>query len=647
MLFTTNIEQNYKTLLSNLSSGKSTISETLIDLTETHLMEMLLPSFRYTGKELLVGEGDGILPGDVTGQLVLNRELGEKLLDEARRRNTKIDLIYSTPYGDLEDFRLIQSIRGFFTNQKGRTTFCPVQASCEGIPSIVGVNCTYIEEQDQMTYKYFFKDGSYIEIEQPIRKVYFSIYGNTIEILEGQFLSMSGRHGRIYKGELLVEEPLIAKVYKLLTQCYLEAIEMVGPLKAHTCIVETNTFQQNKQWLIDSIQSEEFQLFQELVHHAQDVTDLEVFATAHTTKGMVQTLLYASHISIDDDNRVVIKVREDKYALGLLRDERMWNDPEAIDLMRLIFLGPDVVGKHFNKFKNQYVEIFSNLLYQTFKVGVGKIAVIRLLCMPFKMIFTEKFDVKRFSQKFDLDEKAVRNRVNVLTNETETYHGCRGVRVTVQREDICELWCEGLLKAAKRANDEGIKTQIQILLSMVTFPQEVEMFIEVFERKIREMIGTKCDWIRGISVMIETSGAFHLIEDILDLKGKNYLLNGALFGGNDFTAACLNMNRTDSANSIIPSYVQLGIMNRSPFQTINTQIVGKAIVTSLRRIRNLRRINNRDYLIGLGGEIAGDWESVQWLTRHAAPLGLNYVSTPPERILFSLFASAQASLVEF
>ncbi|MEK4949350.1 hypothetical protein NST12_03075 [Bacillus sp. FSL W8-1127] len=69
--------------------------------------------------------------------------------------------------------------------------------------------------------------------------------------------------------------------------------------------------------------------------------------------------------------------------------------------------------------------------------------------------------------------------------------------------------------------------------------------------------------------------------------------------------------------------------------------------TSLRRIRNLRRINNRDYLIGLGGEIAGDWESVQWLTRHAAPLGLNYVSTPPERILFSLFASAQASLVEF
>ncbi|MED1489985.1 hypothetical protein [Bacillus smithii] len=97
MLFTTNIEQNYKTLLSNLSSGKSTISETLIDLTETHLMEMLLPSFRYTGIELLVGEGDGILPGDVTGQLVLNRELGEKLLDEARRRNTSLNYVSTPP----------------------------------------------------------------------------------------------------------------------------------------------------------------------------------------------------------------------------------------------------------------------------------------------------------------------------------------------------------------------------------------------------------------------------------------------------------------------------------------------------------------------------------------------------------------------
>ena len=144
MLSTINVAENYKALLSDLSSRKSTVSEILIDLTDTHLMEMLLPSFRYAGKELLVGEGDGILPGDVTGQLILNRELGEKLLDEARRRNTEVDLIYSTPYGDLEDFHLIQSIRGFFTNQKGRTTFCPVQASCEGIPSIVGVNCNYI-----------------------------------------------------------------------------------------------------------------------------------------------------------------------------------------------------------------------------------------------------------------------------------------------------------------------------------------------------------------------------------------------------------------------------------------------------------------------------------------------------------------------
>lgn len=179
---------------------------------------------------------------------------------------------------------------------------------------------------------------------------------------------------------------------------------------------------------------------------------------------------------------------------------------------------------------------------------------------------------------------------------------------------------------------------------MVTLPQEVEHFIGVLERKLDELVGEDRDWFRGVSVMIETSGSYHLAEEILDVGGRRIDVNGALFGGNDFTAACLNMNRADSAALILPSYVRLGIFQKSPFDTLNQQIVGKALSFTLRRARVLKRKNSRDYLLGLGGEIAGDWDSVQWLTENAAPYGLDYVSTPPNRLLYALFASAQASL---
>jgi pyruvate,orthophosphate dikinase len=216
------------------------------------------------------------------------------------------------------------------------------------------------------------------------------------------------------------------------------------------------------------------------------------------------------------------------------------------------------------------------------------------------------------------------------------------VRVTVQRQDICEIWCEGIIKAAHKAQTNDVNVTLQILLSMVTFPKEVSMFVETFE-KLVQSYGIQ-DLVRGVSIMIETSGSFHVLEDILDVKGTNIELNGALFGGNDFTAACLNMNRADSAKSIIPEYVKLNIMPSSPFQIINEQIIGKSIVQGLRRTKLLKLSNGREYLMGLGGEIAGSWQSVKWLSKHAAPHGLNYVSTPPDRILFSLFASAQSVL---
>ncbi|APH68813.1 hypothetical protein BAX60_16030 [Bacillus subtilis] len=623
--------------LHKISQGILSPRDVLFELQEEQLTDLLAPNFIKEDGHSSIANGESILPGDVSGQLVLDRKLGETLLKEAQKRNTTIDLIYSLEGGDLEDFYVLTSSKGFFTNQKARTTFCPVQASCEGIPTLVNVNCKYQFNMETRQITYTFNDGSKFEIEQPSRRI---IIKKDI-INEGEYLSLNSNKGLIFKGNLSSTPSTIIKVYHILSQAFIEALDNYGPDNAEQNIIYSSIYQNNKKFLIETIQSPEFLGFKKLLEEAYNISNLKVLSTAHTTRTMTLTRMYGSDISVVN-GEVCLQSNSNRYGLGLLRDERMWNQTSDIDLMRIIFLGEEIVGESYLEYRDKYLQRFTDMVYDVFKVGTGEIAVVRLLCMPYNMIFTKAFDTKSFSEKYNLNEKAVSDRVKILANESETYHGCRGVRVTVQRQDICQIWSEGVIRAAHKAYNEGVNVHLQILLSMVTFPEEVSMFVEIFEKLVKSY-GIQ-DLVRGVSIMIETSGAFHVLEDILDVKGEDIELNGALFGGNDFTAACLNMNRADSAKSIIPEYVKLNIMPSSPFQIINEQIVGKAIVQGLRRTKLLKLSNRREYLMGLGGEIAGSWHSVKWLSKNAAPHGLNYVSTPPDRILFSLFASAQSVL---
>ncbi|WP_126427924.1 putative PEP-binding protein [Brevibacillus marinus] len=630
-------EQNIADLLEQVAKNQISPEDVLFYVTERDLMDLLSPSFIPGDNYHAVGHGDSILPGDVTGQLVLDRQLGEFLLREAEKRNTSIDLIYSRGNGNLEDFYVLKSSKGFFTNQRGRTTFCPVQASCEGVPTLVGVNCKYdiLDHPSQLTYT--FNDGSTITIEQPRRAVIFE----QAAVKESEWVSLSANKGLILKGRLESRPSDISKLYDILADCYLEALETYEFAKAEAHIIETSCYRKNKDFLVSTAESTTFKGFQVVKNAAHNISHLKVFATAHTSKAVALTKLFSSDISVVNGD-IQVKSNADLYGIGLLRDERMWNKPADIDLMRIVFLGQDVIGDQYLTYKEHYLQRLTDMMYDVFQAGTGEIAVVRLLCMPYNMIFPQEFNISQFSQRYGLPEKAVEDRIRVLANETETYHGCRGVRVTVQREDICKLWCEGVINAAKKADRQGIPVKLQVLLSMVTFPQEVSMFINTFEQTLKDLNAQHV--VRGISVMIETSGSFHLAEDILNVKGEDVEVNGALFGGNDFTAACLNMNRSDSAVSIIPEYIKLNIMPTNPFQSLNEQIVGKAIVQTLKRANLLQRRNKRHYLMGLGGEIAGSWESVTWLAKHAAPHGLRYVSTPPDRIFYSLFASAQSTL---
>jgi pyruvate,orthophosphate dikinase len=171
------------------------------------------------------------------------------------------------------------------------------------------------------------------------------------------------------------------------------------------------------------------------------------------------------------------------------------------------------------------------------------------------------------------------------------------------RRDLTELEIEGILRAAADVMAQGGRVDLSILVATVTFPEEIAHYIDwydgVYDRLLAE--GLRLPSVR-LSMMIETSAAYHLLDRFFRLRGRHIALRGALFGCNDLTAATLNLNRTDAVRAVIPEYIKLGILPGNPFTMLHVDTVGRVVTQGLERIR--AAAPDGDLLIGIGGRSA-------------------------------------------
>lgn len=635
-------------ILAHVGSGRLSPKEALVLLTWEDIARFVQPSFADPANLKPIGVGRGVLVGDATGVLVLSREVAQALIDYGRSVGSCCPYIYSVPDGDIDDFPYIKQCSGFLTNNPGRTTWAVVQAGSENVPAVMDVPCEYIEDPARRRQvRFVFQNGSSLVLDLPVRFLRLTTpTGHTCEVHEGDAVAISGLTGEIYLGVAEVIPSIPGTIYELLLKAYMEAAESVGFHYAWDHLTETKVFRQHRIQLAELINHCAFSGFQAVKRYALENTDLKVFATAHNPLGMAKARLLASDIFLAG-NELVINTSPEHYGLGLLRDERMWTQTEHIDLLRLIFLGREVLRGCFDGLQQTYLRIHTEALYRTLSVGTGAMAVVRTLCMPYNKLFPDDFDSKAFAQKYGLAHAGVVRAIRNVSGEQETYHGCRGMRVFCQRPDIAELWLTAVLSAVRRLHSEGIPIKLRLLLATVTLPAEVQWFVKLYDALAPQILGSAISEIDvSIFCMLETAAAYITLEELFSIQGRYVAIKGGLIGSNDFTAACLNFNRADSVRTIIPGYIKQGLMCESPFQRLYEPVVGKAILSALRRSRTLSRTLSLPLCWGLGGELAGDWKTVQWLVQHAAPLGLHHVSTPPDNIVTSLFAAAQASVQE-
>ncbi len=108
------------------------------------------------------------------------------------------------------------------------------------------------------------------------------------------------------------------------------------------------------------------------------------------------------------------------------------------------------------------------------------------------------------------------------------------------------------------------------------------------------------------------------------------------FGTNDLTQTALGFSRDDVESKFVPTYLERRIIDRSPFETIDSPGVGWLV----RLAAWVGREARPSLKLGVCGEHGGDPESITFFDR----AGLDYVSCSPFRVPIARIAAAQAAL---
>jgi pyruvate,orthophosphate dikinase len=110
------------------------------------------------------------------------------------------------------------------------------------------------------------------------------------------------------------------------------------------------------------------------------------------------------------------------------------------------------------------------------------------------------------------------------------------------------------------------------------------------------------------------------------------------FGTNDLTQTTLGLSRDDAEGKFLSRYLEDGVIQRNPFETLDQSGVGDLMRIAVERGRGVKP----EIKLGICGEHGGEPESVAFCHR----LGLDYVSCSPYRVPLARLAAAQAALSE-
>ena len=164
-------------------------------------------------------------------------------------------------------------------------------------------------------------------------------------------------------------------------------------------------------------------------------------------------------------------------------------------------------------------------------------------------------------------------------------------------------------------------------MPLVTYEQELEQMRRLLDRVVDEEEAGRLNL--AIGTMIELPRACFVADRIA--RHADFFS----FGTNDLTQTALGFSR-DDVGGMLARYLELKIVDRNPFETIDTPGVGWLV----RLAAWTGREQKPDLKLGICGEHGGDPESIGFFQM----AGLDYVSCSPYRVPIARVAAAQSAI---
>jgi pyruvate,orthophosphate dikinase len=250
---------------------------------------------------------------------------------------------------------------------------------------------------------------------------------------------------------------------------------------------------------------------------------------------------------------------------------------------------------------------------QILKAVDGKPLTVRLLDPPLHEFLPHPADLPEGSSQ--------RRRVEQL-QESNPMLGTRGVRLGILFPELYEMQVRALFAAAAKTP----RARIEVMVPLVAYERELELTRALIERVAAEH--THGDYLIG--TMIEIPRACFQADEIA--RDADFFS----FGTNDLTQTALGFSRDDIEGRVLARYIDVKILDRSPFETLDTPGVGQMV----RMGAWLGRKRKPELKLGVCGEHGGDPDSIDFL-QHS---GIDYVSCSPYRVPIARVAAAQAAL---
>jgi pyruvate,orthophosphate dikinase len=314
--------------------------------------------------------------------------------------------------------------------------------------------------------------------------------------------------------------------------------------------------------------------------------------------------------------------------IGLCRTEHMFLAPDRLPVVRKMILAntEDEEAEALDELRVVQQADFEEIL----AAMDGLPVTVRLLDPPLHE-FLPSSEELRIKQAVSGLTDAEKEMLHVAESwaEHNPMIGTRGVRLGVIKPGLYAMQVRALLDAATKLRAAGGNPIVEIMIPLTVTREEMALARSWVEKEIEdEYKGVRKRPEITIGTMIETPRAALRADEIAEVS------DFFSFGTNDLTQMAFGFSRDDVESRMMPAYLEQGLLERNPFETIDRGGVGELVKIGAQRGRETKP----KLKLGVCGEHGGDPESIALFYE----AGLDYVSCSPFRVPIARLAAAQA-----